>query len=234
MASIRSALCLVLLPCLGVAGNQECQAANDSSSTAAKPTVKIRGIILIAGEETSHEVILKQIGLKPGQQLDYAALRQAEKNLAALKLFVVDPERGIRPTVTVLDPDSDSAYRDIVVTVQELAPLKMFPKGQQHDFGKVVRGTEAKYSFPIFNPTSAPITFLAVRWSVCAAPYIPAVTLAKRVLQPKEEAELQVLLDTRRLSGPKIACIWLDVQTAEGQKTYVFTIKADTMDASVR
>src|SRR5207302_7892491 len=30
-----------------------------------------------------------------------------------------NPEKGVRPTVTVLDPDSDSLYKDILVSVQE-------------------------------------------------------------------------------------------------------------------
>src|SRR5262249_46154069 len=43
----------------------------------------------------------------------------AEKNLARLHLFVVDRRKGIRPTVTVLDSDGDSPFKDILVTVQE-------------------------------------------------------------------------------------------------------------------
>src|SRR5262249_45096504 len=54
-----------------------------------------------------------------GQILDYRALRTAEENLAKLHLFVVDPQKGVWPTVTVVDAEGDSPYKDILVTVQE-------------------------------------------------------------------------------------------------------------------
>ena len=64
-------------------------------------------------------MILKKLELAPGHVIDYPSIRKAEKKLAVLNLFVVDPKRGVGPTVTVVDPDSDSPYKDVVVTAQE-------------------------------------------------------------------------------------------------------------------
>jgi hypothetical protein len=55
----------------------------------------------------------------PGQVLNSADLRAAERSLEKLNRFVVDPEKGIRPTVTVVDSDSDSPVKDILIQVQE-------------------------------------------------------------------------------------------------------------------
>jgi hypothetical protein len=81
------------------------------------PTLFVGQIFIVGNETTSSEVILDAIHLYPGQILQYPALRLAEANLARTRRFVVDPERGIRPTVTPLDGDGD--FRDILVQVQE-------------------------------------------------------------------------------------------------------------------
>jgi RNA polymerase sigma factor (sigma-70 family) len=83
------------------------------------PPARVGQIIIVGNEKTSQNVILRQIKLRPGQVIDYPALRKAEKNLEALNRFIVDPKKGIRPTVTVVDPDGDNPYKDILVTVQE-------------------------------------------------------------------------------------------------------------------
>jgi hypothetical protein len=57
--------------------------------------------------------------LWPGEVLRYPALRDAEKKLA--DLFVVDPKNGIRPTITVLNPEGDTEYKDILVNVREIS-----------------------------------------------------------------------------------------------------------------
>jgi uncharacterized protein (TIGR03067 family) len=82
------------------------------------PPARVGQIFIVGNEKTPQTVILKQIPLYPGQVLDYPSLRKAEAQLAQLKLFVVDPQKGIRPTVEVIDRDGDP-YKDILVTVQE-------------------------------------------------------------------------------------------------------------------
>jgi hypothetical protein len=115
--------------------------------SAPKPAATVRRIIIIANETSSYDVIWKQISLQPGQVIDDRALQQAEKKLEALKLFVLDPKAGIRPTVSVVDLECHRE-KDILVKVQEQAALQFFPKGQQHDCGTVYRGSsEETYSF---------------------------------------------------------------------------------------
>ena len=42
---------------------------------------------------------------------------------------------------------------------------RMFPEGNEHDFGKVTKGTQCKHSFPMVNSTNAPLRIQGLRWS---------------------------------------------------------------------
>jgi outer membrane protein assembly factor BamA len=55
-------------------------------------------------------------------------LQVAEANLARLGIFEADPDKGQRPTVSILDPDSDNPVKNILVQVQE-APTGSFLLG---------------------------------------------------------------------------------------------------------
>jgi outer membrane protein assembly complex protein YaeT len=78
------------------------------------------GQVLIAGNEvTRQNVILRQVPLYPNQTLTVPDLQTAEANLSRLNIFEANPETGARPTVTVIDPDSDNPVKDILVQVQE-------------------------------------------------------------------------------------------------------------------
>jgi len=85
------------------------------------PLVRVGQIFITGNTKTRMDVILKQASLYPGQILQYADLRLAERNLSRLDRFVVDAEKGIFPTLTVLENEADpkSEYRDILITVQE-------------------------------------------------------------------------------------------------------------------
>ncbi|MBI1918229.1 MAG: outer membrane protein assembly factor BamA [Planctomycetes bacterium] len=76
-------------------------------------------LFLVGNTTTRQNVILRQVPLFPGQPLSYPNVAQAERNLAKLGIFENNPETGVRPTVTVLDPESDSPYKDILINVQE-------------------------------------------------------------------------------------------------------------------
>lgn len=78
---------------------------------------RVGQIFVVGNGKTPMDVILRELDLYPGQVLSYSSLRSAEKKLAALKRFVVDPEAGIRPTVTVLAPGG--SFCDVLVTVKE-------------------------------------------------------------------------------------------------------------------
>jgi outer membrane protein insertion porin family len=75
------------------------------------------GLIRIEGNEvTKQSVIIKQLGLYPGQILEYPQLEEAKMRLARLGIF--DSETS-PPTVTVIPNEWDSVYQDVLVTVKE-------------------------------------------------------------------------------------------------------------------
>jgi outer membrane protein insertion porin family len=74
------------------------------------------GRIIIRGNSVTHDrVILNQLGLYPGQILQYPRLEEAKANLIRTGLF--DQEEP--PSVTVLPQDNDSNFKDIEVRVKE-------------------------------------------------------------------------------------------------------------------
>jgi outer membrane protein assembly complex protein YaeT len=101
-----------------------------------RPPARVGQIYVIGNEVTKQNVILRQVPLYPGQPLTYPDMRLAEKNLARLNIFEMNPDAGIRPTVTVLDPDGDSEFKDIQVNVQETRTGSlMFGVGVNSDAG---------------------------------------------------------------------------------------------------
>src|SRR5262249_52138710 len=84
-----------------------------------RPPARVGQIYVVGNEVTRQNVILRQLQVYPGQILSYPDLRLSERNLARLQIFENNPETGVRPTVTVLDPDSDNPFKDLLVTVQE-------------------------------------------------------------------------------------------------------------------
>jgi outer membrane protein assembly factor BamA len=82
-------------------------------------SVRIGQILVSGNKRISSESIRAHIPLSPGQVLTSSDLRQAEKMLAELGLFVVDPTTGIHPTIAVVDSEDDSAVKDIRILVKE-------------------------------------------------------------------------------------------------------------------
>jgi outer membrane protein assembly complex protein YaeT len=93
-----------------------------------RPPWTVGQVIIIGNEVTRENVIRRQVPLYPGQVLTIPDLQVAEANLARLGIFEGDPEKGTRPTATILDPDSDNPVKDILVQVQE-APTGSFLLG---------------------------------------------------------------------------------------------------------
>lgn len=93
-----------------------------------RPPASVGQVIIIGNSVTRDNVIRRQVPLRPGQILTYPDLQMAEANLARLGIFETDPEKGQRPTVTVLDPESDNPIKDILVQVTE-APTGSFLLG---------------------------------------------------------------------------------------------------------
>jgi outer membrane protein assembly complex protein YaeT len=93
-----------------------------------RPPSTVGEIKVIGNTVTRENVIRRQIPLYPGQILTYPDIQVGEANLARLGIFETDPEKGQRPTISVLDPDSDNPVKDILVQVQE-APTGSFLLG---------------------------------------------------------------------------------------------------------
>jgi outer membrane protein assembly complex protein YaeT len=83
-----------------------------------RPPSRVGQIFIVGNEVTRQNVILRQIPLYPGQVLTYPDLKTAEANLNRLGIFT-DPATGAHPSVSVIDPDTDSPFKDILVQVQE-------------------------------------------------------------------------------------------------------------------
>jgi outer membrane protein assembly complex protein YaeT len=84
-----------------------------------KPPARVGEIKIVGNERTRQNVILRQVPLYSGQVLTYPDLLQAEKNLTRLGIFESSPDGTEKPTVMVLNPDMDSEFKDILVTVKE-------------------------------------------------------------------------------------------------------------------
>jgi outer membrane protein assembly complex protein YaeT len=84
-----------------------------------RPPWSVGQVHIIGNNVTRDPVIRRQVGLYPGQTLTLPDIQVAEANLARLNIFESDPEKGQRPTVSILDPDSDNPVKDILVQVQE-------------------------------------------------------------------------------------------------------------------
>jgi RNA polymerase sigma factor (sigma-70 family) len=126
--------------------------------------------------------------------------------------------------------DADTAPGDVPADQREEAPRpktdkndperKLFPKGRQHDFGNLERGTVAEHRFPIVNPHTIPLAIVSIRTSCGCA----TAKVTKKVLQPGGKGELDIVLDTRRFVGRKTVSFYLEVQ--RGGDTQVYTFKA--------
>jgi outer membrane protein insertion porin family len=101
-----------------------------------RPPARVGQIIIIGNGVTRDNVIRRQIPLEPGQILTFPDLKTGEANLTRLGIFESDPSKGGRPTVQVLEPETDSPFKDVLVNVQEMPTGSlMFGVGVNSDAG---------------------------------------------------------------------------------------------------
>src|SRR5205085_10861259 len=86
-----------------------------------KKPARVGQIFVIGNDRTKMNVILRQVGLYPGQVLSYPEIRLAEKNLARLNIFKSSPDGAVRPTIEVRDNPQcpDSEFKDVIIRVEE-------------------------------------------------------------------------------------------------------------------
>jgi outer membrane protein assembly factor BamA len=121
-----------------------------------KPPATVGQVIIVGNGVTKENVIRRQVPLLPGQLLTYPDLRVAERNLARLNIFEVNPETGVRPTVTVLDPDGDNPVKDILVSVPETHTGSLiFGVGVNSDAGLTGSIVLNERNFDILRPPTS-------------------------------------------------------------------------------
>jgi Protein of unknown function (DUF1573) len=98
------------------------------------------------------------------------------------------------------------AYLAIVALAMASAPAsadgwaeKMFKDGLTHDFGVVPRGAQLVHRFTITNIYAVRMEITGIK-SGCGC---VSASMAKRVLESKESAVLEVRMDGKRFAGPK-------------------------------
>ena len=90
-----------------------------------KPESLIGEVIIVGNTITQDRVIRDALDLHPGAKLQLSKLPVAERKLANLGMFKVDPKNGIRPTVAVLD--TPGQFKDILVKVEEGSTVSFKP-----------------------------------------------------------------------------------------------------------
>lgn len=101
-----------------------CAPKVDAQPKDKKPEPLIGSVFIVGNTITKNRVILDALDLYPGAKLQLAKLPVAERKLADLGLFKVDPKKGIRPTVAVLD--TPGQFKDILVKVEERSSTVSF------------------------------------------------------------------------------------------------------------
>ncbi len=120
-----------------------------------KPMAYVGQVIIVGNTVTQDRVIRRMLQeLQPGQLLRYPELGFAERNLARLSIFEMNPELGVRPTVQALD--TPGPFKDILVKVQETRTGSlMLGAGLNSDSGIVGSIVLNERNFDIFRfPTS--------------------------------------------------------------------------------
>jgi hypothetical protein len=83
---------------------------------------------------------------------------------------------------------------------------QFFKNGMTHDFGSVPRGTQLFYKFKMKNIYAVPLVVEARVGCHCVT-----VSPVSQVLQPRQEATLDVSMDTSKLAGHKSVNIYITV-----------------------
>ncbi len=80
----------------------------------------LAGNVYLAGNtRTREDLILKIVGLNPGDTLTEEKLEAANKRLVDCGLFLNDVSSGTLPSIVVIDPEGEKQFKDLFVTVTE-------------------------------------------------------------------------------------------------------------------
>jgi outer membrane protein assembly factor BamA len=129
-----------------------------------RPPARVGQIFIAGNDVTRQNVILRQVPLYPGQILTYPDLRVAERNLAKLNIFESNPEKGVRPTLSVLDNNDDSPFKDVLVQVKETTTGSfLVGVGVNSDAGLTGSIVLNERNFDLFRPPTSLEDFFSGR-----------------------------------------------------------------------
>jgi outer membrane protein assembly complex protein YaeT len=113
---------------------------------------RVGQVHIIGNDVTRDNVVRRQLLVYPGQVLNVPAMRQSERNLARLGIFKAE----MPPTISVIDPDIDSPFKDVLVQVTEDRTGQiMFGAGLNSDLGVTGQIVLTERNFDICRfPTS--------------------------------------------------------------------------------
>jgi hypothetical protein len=98
------------------------------------------------------------------------------------------------------------------------------PDGRSHDFGKVKPEAKLKHTFRIVNTTTHPMQMNSIRVSAACV----SAALNRKLLEPGEEARLEVIVDARRFNGAKTMWAFVDCDERTEVGTLIFTVTANS------
>ena len=104
---------LALLGLVFPAGRLQVRQSVVAAEPVSQKTVRIGQIFIVGNTRTRQDILLRQLPFFPGEIITIDALETAARNLAALTSF-----KG-KPKVTILEPEKDTAYHDVLVEVVE-------------------------------------------------------------------------------------------------------------------
>jgi hypothetical protein len=101
-----------------------------------------------------------------------------------------------------------------------------FPDGMTHDFGAVPCGTQLKHVFRIVNTSDVALKIEEVRVSMAGC---VTAQSNKRIVQPKEEATVTVMMDGQRFLGTKTVRTFVTVNDGK-PLTHSLVVSANCRD----
>ncbi len=121
-----------------------------------RPPFTVGEVQIIGNTTTKDNVIRRVLGIYPGQVLTYPDLKRSEAALNRLNIFEADPSKGQRPTVTVLDEDSENPVKNILVQVDEARTGSLlFGLGVNSDAGLTGSIVLNERNFDILRPPTS-------------------------------------------------------------------------------
>jgi hypothetical protein len=104
-----------------------------------------------------------------------------------------------------------------------------YPDGRSHEFGKVKPDTELKHTFRIVNTSKQPMQLNSIRVSAACV----SAALNRKLLEPGEEAKLEITVDARKFNGARTMWAFVDCDERSEVGTLIFTVTANSENSGL-